>query len=64
MTSPNTQPGTRSSQSMAAIRGRDSIMPEWVPVPLVAEDMHVTGARRWIDSGMPDNTGNEYPGWR
>ena len=54
----------KSSQSIPAVRvNRDAILPEWTPVPLTPEPMHVTGARRWFDSGRPDGTAIDYPTW-
>lgn len=51
---------TRSGKSSPAIQ----IPVEPALSPLVPGRMRVTGAKRWIDRGMPDNTADEYPGWR
>ena len=51
---------TRSGKSSPYI----AISVEEPLLPLVPEPMRVGGAKRWIDSGMPDNTAHEYPGWR
>lgn len=59
-----THAGKSSSQLIAIVQHRDSILPDlWLPIPLVPEPMHVRGARKWFDEGRPENV-DEYKGWR
>ena len=54
----------KSSQQIAAIPARDSILPDLPRLtPLVYEESK-PHPRKWIDSGTPDDSAIEYPNLR
>lgn len=60
---PTTRAGKSSSQLIAIVRQHhDALLPdEYVPIALVPEAHRVRGAKKWFDSGRPENI--EYEGW-
>jgi hypothetical protein len=57
----------RNDKTRIAKSSHNSLVDEDVTLrPLAPEERFVlaSGARRWFDAGMPDNTATEYPTWR